>query len=200
MKVAEVLTAIGVTPPRVADWAQPIASACNEFGIDTPARFAAFAAQVGHESNLLSAVEENLNYSGDGLLKLFKKYYPTPSAAADHARKPELIANRVYANRMGNGPEESGDGWRYRGRGLIQLTGKDNYKACGAALGLPLEKDPALLVSAVAAARSAGWFWKSRGLNGVTDFTVLTKKINGGTNGLEHRLALHAKAKAALGV
>lgn len=198
MKVAEVLAAMGVTPARAGLWAPHIASACNEFGVDTPDRLARFAAQTGHESALYSTLQENLNYSGDALQKIFKKYYPTPSAAAGHARKPQLIANRIYAGRMGNGDEASGDGYKYRGRGILQITGRENYAACGEVLGLPLVDLPDGLLDPSTAARSAGWFWASRKLNDIADFTALSIKINGGRIGLEHRLALYAKAQGAL--
>ena len=113
--------------------------ACLDYEINTPERMAAFIAQVAHESGQLTAVKENLNYSADGLMRIFKKYF-TPALAAQYARKPEKIASRVYANRMGNGPEESGDGWKYRGRGLIQLTGKDNYTKFAADMEMTLDE------------------------------------------------------------
>jgi putative chitinase len=166
-----------------------------EFEINTPKRQAMFLAQLLHESALLTATIENLNYSELGLVKVFKNYFDRNSAKR-YARQPEKIANRVYANRMGNGNEMSGDGWRFRGRGLIQLTGKDNYIACGKGLGVDLLKNPDYLLTTEGSTRSAGWFWKSRNLNRTADagdILANTKIINGGTNGLEHRTSLYRK-------
>jgi len=162
---------------------------CHEFEINTPQRMAAFLAQVAHESGNFRAIRENLNYSADGLRRIFPRYF-TNVDPNQYARQPEKIANRVYANRMGNGPEHSGDGWNYRGRGLIQLTGKSNYIQCGNALGVDLVSDPSYLETAEGAARSAGWYWHSRGLNAFADqgdILTITKRINGGTIGLEDR-------------
>lgn len=136
--------------------------------IDSRVRTAAFLAQVGHESGQLRNLVENLNYSAEALARTWPTRF-TPQAAGAYARQPEKIANRVYAGRMGNGPESSGDGWRYRGRGLIQLTGRDNYRAAGAALGLPLEDQPKLLEQADHAAQSAAWWWAKHGLNELAD-------------------------------
>jgi putative chitinase len=163
---------------------------CYEFEINTSMRMAAFLAQVAHESGNFRSVRENLNYSADGLRKIFPKYF-TDVDPNLYARQPEKIANRVYANRMGNGPESSGDGWAYRGRGLIQLTGKFNYIQCGNALGVDLVNDPSYLETPIGAARSAGWYWSSRGLNAFADkgdMTSITRRINGGTIGLEDRI------------
>ena len=172
--------------------------------INTPMRVAQFLAQIGHESGSLNFDIENLNYSQAALQAVFGKYFPTAQLAADYARQPEKIANRVYANRMGNGDEASGDGWKYRGRGLIQLTGKDNYSAFSSATGIdvvsnpnPLANDPELAVKA------ATWFWTMRGLNTYADqddIRTITKRINGGYNGLEDREAYLARAKSALGL
>ena len=130
------------------------------YGIDTDNTVAMFIAQIGHESINLSAVVENLNYSASGLLKTFSKYF-TPETAAKYANKPEMIANRVYANRMGNGDEASGDGWRYRGRGLIQLTGKNNYSIMQLKDGIPCLDAPSILETPEYAVRSACWYWKT---------------------------------------
>jgi len=177
------------TDQAIADFAPAIAAAMEEFEINNAARAAGFIAQCGHESGNLKYVKENLNYSAQGLMKTFPKYFNNFNAE-QYGRNPEMIANRVYANRMGNGPEESGDGWAFRGRGLIQLTGRNNYKFCGEALGYDLQSDPTYLETPEGAARSAGWFWKKNGLNAVADnrdILKMTKIINGGTIGLEER-------------
>lgn len=173
-----------------------------EFEINTPARVAMFMAQVAHESVGLTVFEENLNYSTKALRSVFGKYFPTDGIAAAYARQPEKIANRVYANRMLNGPESSGDGWRYRGRGPIQITGKENYIKCGAALGLDLVNYPELLEEPAAGYRAAGWFWSWKNLNewaDCGDIRRATKLINGGYNGLEDRTAYWKKFRGALG-
>ena len=152
-------------------------------------RAAAFIAQTAHESGGFNFVKENLNYSADGLKKIFTKYFRDVDAN-DYHRQPEKIANRVYAGRMGNGPTASGEGWKFRGRGLKQLTGKYNYDKCGSYLGLDLVANPDMLLEPLAAARSAGWFWKTNGLAAfadVEDIKGMTKKINGGFIGLEDR-------------
>lgn len=157
------------SPANIERFAEPLASACTEFGIDTPARLAAFLAQVAHESGNLSLVVENLNYSAEGLRAIFPRYFADATTALEFARQSQRIANRVYADRMGNGDEASGDGWRFRGRGLIQVTGRANYAACGQALGLDLLASPELLEQPGPAARSAAWYWSSHGLNSYAD-------------------------------
>jgi putative chitinase len=162
----------------------------EHFEIDTPKRMAMFIAQTAHESGNFAATQENLNYSAKGLTGTFKKYFPTEESAVPYSRKPEKIANKVYGGRMGNGPESSGDGYKYRGRGVIQLTGKDNYTACGKALDLDLLTDPDCVAENPVAVLSAGWFWNTRRLNDWADkgdITTVTKKINGGTIGLADR-------------
>jgi putative chitinase len=164
-----------------------------------PARLAGFLAQTAHESGGYTAIKENLNYSAKGLMGTFKKYFPTEDIANQYAKKPERIANRVYANRMSNGPEESGDGYRFCGRGLIQLTGRANYTKFAQDLGMSLEDTIAYLETPNGAVASAGWFWDNNKLNQYCDsgdFVTLTKRINGGTIGLEDRkhhyeLAMH---------
>ncbi len=171
-------------------YCEAINDAMEEFSIDEPECQAMFIAQLAHESGNFSAVRENLNYSAQGLKGIFKKYFPTDELANQYARKPEAIANRVYANRMGNGPESSGDGWAYRGRGLIQLTGKDNYVLCGRDLEYDLISDPSYLETPEGAARSAAWFWWSRKLNRYAregNIKECTRRINGGYIGLEDR-------------
>lgn len=172
-----------------------------EFDIATPARQSAFLAQVAHESTSLNALSENLNYSAESLLRVFPKYF-TASQAAVYAKQPERIANRVYANRMGNGPEESGDGWTHRGAGLIQATGKENQCAIADHFGIPRENIGDWLRTVEGAARSAGLFWASHGLNELADagdFLHITKRINGGINGLAEREAFWERAKPVLG-
>ncbi|OAN50699.1 glycoside hydrolase family 19 protein [Magnetospirillum moscoviense] len=182
--------------------AEPLAQACTEFSIDSPARLAAFLAQVAHESGSLARLIENLNYSAQGLLAAWPKRF-TPDLAAVYARQPVAIANRVYADRMGNGDEASGDGWRYRGRGMIQLTGRATYAACGSDLGLALVDQPDQLIEPAPAARSAAWFWHTRDLNALADagdFDAITRRINGGLTGQTDRRKHHAHAMAALGL
>ena len=160
------------------------------FGITTPARVAGFVAQCQHESLDFTILQENLNYGAKGLLGLFKKYFPTEALAKEYERKPEKIANRIYANRMGNGPEASGDGYAHRGRGAIQLTGKLNYQAFANSIGLTLEDAVHYCETMDGAIESACWFWTKNKLNAIADnkdILLLTKRINGGTIGLEDR-------------
>jgi len=160
------------------------------FDISTPARQAAFLAQCAHESGNFNFMVENLNYGAKGLMGTFHKYFPDEATAKHYERKPEMIANRVYANRMGNGNEGSGEGFKFRGRGLIQVTGKQNYTACGEALGADLISEPELLETSPGAVLSAGWFWAANNLNQYADsgdILSMTKRINGGTIGLEDR-------------
>lgn len=160
----------------------------KNFGVDTPLRIAHFMAQIDHESNL-KPVCENLNYSKERLLIVFPKYFNATNVD-QYAKKPEKIANRIYANRMGNGDEKSDDGWKYRGRGLIQLTGRNNYKALSDALKVDYLGNPDLLLNEADAIISALWFWTSKKLNQLADLddiVKITKRINGGINGLEDR-------------
>jgi putative chitinase len=155
-----------------------------------PARLAGFLAQIAHESGGFTAVKENLNYSAKGLMTTFKKYFPTEELAKQYERKPEKIANRVYANRMSNGDEASGDGYRFCGRGLIQLTGRANYTKFAEDLGISIEETVKYLETPNGAVSSAGWFWDNNNLNKFCDsgdFVTLTKRINGGTIGLADR-------------
>lgn len=188
------------------DWVDAINDILPDFEINTPKRVAAFLAQCGHESAGFSVLKENLNYSADGLNKIFKKYFPTVESAQPYARNPEKIANKVYGGRMGNGPEESGDGWKYRGRGPIQLTGKDNYRAFANDYFEDPEtllNDPDLLIDHIPTSLLAAvWFWQKNKLNKEADsgdIKTMTKKINGGFIGLEDRIkhyehALHVLA------
>lgn len=178
-----------------AKWHPIIKEECDKAQINTVLRLAAFLAQLGHESGDLKRFEENLNYSASGLLNTFPKYFKSQSEAEAYARKPEKIANRVYANRMGNGSESSGDGWKHRGRGAIQLTGKQNYIACDRS-GLRCINNPDVLASDRGAIASAVWFWKSRSLNEYADrgdFAKTTRIINGGTNGAADREAKYQR-------
>jgi putative chitinase len=155
-----------------------------------PARLAGFLAQTAHESGGFNFIKENLNYSADGLQKIFRKYFPNAEIAQQYARQPQKIANRVYANRMGNGPEESGDGFMFCGRGLIQLTGRNNYTKLANDLGISVEETAQYLETPNGAVSSAGWFWDNNNLNQYCDkgdFITLTKRINGGTIGLADR-------------
>ena len=177
----------------------PLNTALDRYEINTPERVAMFMAQVGHESGGLKRREENLNYSAQRLTQVFPKYFRDVDPN-DYARNPEKIANRVYGNRMGNGDEDSGDGYRYRGRGFIQLTGKNNYTAFANAMGMTLDEAVDYLSTAEGAAMSAAWFWDMRNLNADADrgdVVTVTKKINGGTIGLHERQALY---KEALGI
>lgn len=174
------------------EWMQAINKLFPYYEITTKKRVAMFLAQTGHESGNWTKLEENLNYRASTLLKVFPKYFKTQAEADRFAMQPEKIANRVYSNRMGNGDERSGDGYRYRGRGILQITGKDNYRACSKALygDERLLTKPELLTGYDGAIGSACWYWKMRGLNTDSDrrdTVSATKKINGGTNGLEDR-------------
>jgi putative chitinase len=173
---------------------QMIPDTAAKFQINTPLRLAHFLAQCGHESGGFRVTQENLNYSAKGLAGIFKKYFPTEAAATPYARNPQKIANKVYANRMANGSEASGDGYKFRGRGYIQLTGRDNYTQFGKAIGEDMAANPDA-VSSKYALLSAAWFWSKNGLNkladvGSTDATVtsITKRVNGGTIGLADRI------------
>jgi len=171
-----------------------IPEVASKFEINTPLRLAHFLAQCGHESGGFKLTQENLNYSAKGLNGIFKKYFPTLDSAVPYERKPEKIANKVYGGRMGNGPEASGDGWKYHGRGFIQLTGKDNYTAFTKSIGEDCVNNPDLVASKYALA-SAAWFFNKNGLHkmadgGANDATVtsITKRVNGGTIGLPDRI------------
>jgi len=170
------------------------------FDITSPVREAAFLAQVGHESGGMTRFVENLNYSAAGLQATWPSRF-TAEEAIEYARKPQMIANKVYADRMGNGPESSGEGWKYRGRGLLQITGKDNYEEIGYALNLPLVPVPELLEQEEWAALSAALWWWKNGLNHLADnglFELITRRINGGFHGLSARKELWDKAKEVL--
>lgn len=190
------------TGSNLPAFADAMARYCSAYGVDAPRREAAFLAQVGHESGGLTRWVENLNYSADALVRVWPNRFD-PETAGQYARQPEKIANKVYGGRMGNGDEASGDGFRFRGRGLIQLTGRTNYTALAADTGRRLETLPAWLETPEGAAVSALWFWKRNKLNRFVDgddFQGLTKAINGGLNGYDDRKSRWEAAKKALGI
>ena len=177
--------------PYVDQWFETIYEILPEYEITTPQRVAAFLAQCAHESGGFVFLKENLNYKAASLRRVFPKYFPDDAIAAQYAGKGEMIANRVYANRMGNGDEASGDGFRYCGRGLIQLTGKNNYTFFAGSLDIPVEEASEYLQTFEGAVQSACFFWEQNKLNQwaeAGDILTLTKRINGGTIGLEDRV------------
>lgn len=179
------------TNKYVKEWYDALSVLLPDYDINTPLRVAAFLAQCGHESGGFVFLRENLNYRAESLMRNWPKHFPTIEIARQYERKPIMIANRAYANRMGNGNEESGDGWRYCGRGLIQLTGKDNYEEFAQSIETPVEEIPDYLATFEGAAQSACWFWETNKLNreaDVGDLKTMTRKINGGYNGLEDRV------------
>jgi putative chitinase len=177
--------------PYADQWFEAIYEILPEYEITTPQRVAAFLAQCAHESGGFVFLKENLNYKAASLRRVFPKYFPDDATAAQYAGKGEMIANRVYANRMGNGDEASGDGFRYCGRGLIQLTGKNNYTFFAGSLDIPVEEASEYLQTFEGAVQSACFFWEQNKLNqwaDAGDILTLTKRINGGTIGLEDRI------------
>lgn len=188
---------------RVLEFLTPLNTALERWEIRTPAQVAAFIAHAAHESAEFFHMRENLNYSAESLLRLWPNRF-TPLTAAQHARQPEAIANIVYANRMGNGDSASGDGWRFRGGGIFQLTGREAFRRYSIASCKDADTllvNPELIESPEYACDSAGWFWADRELNAFADagdFIGMTKRINGGTNGLEARTAYWRRAIAAL--
>ena len=192
MITPELLTGSGLCSPSLAEqWAPSLEATCVRFQINSDLRIAGFLSQIAHESGGFRFVVENLNYSAASLLAVFGRYFTGPLATI-YERQPEKIANRVYANRMGNGDEASGDGWRYRGRGPIQLTGKDNYAAFSLAADVDALVHPELLEQPDAGSLAAGWFWDTHRLNELADegdVVGMTKRINGGTNGQDDRTA-----------
>lgn len=175
----------------LAKYVEPLNLVGEHYGLfENPKRMAAFLAQIAHESGGFNFTKENLNYSAQALMKTWPKRFPTTAVANQYARNQEKIANKVYANRMGNGAESSGDGFKYRGRGLIQLTGKDNYRKFANAIDKTIEETVLYLETPEGAVSSAGWFWDVNKLNiyaDKNDFVGLTRRINGGTNGLADR-------------
>ena len=190
-------------------WVDPLNAAMERFEINTPARMAAFLAQLAHESTETTCLTEGLTYSrAERLCKVWPKRFPTLASAAPYVKNPQKLANYVYAGRGGNGNETSGDGWRYRGRGLFQLTFKDNYRLAGEALNLPLVDDPDRVTTAAVAALTAAHYWQRLGLNAladhqpgdddVKDFEGISIRINGGRTGLMERKKYWATAQAVL--
>lgn len=219
MTIREILTAIVKDKQVTETWIGPITAACQKFEINTPKRVAAFIAQMAHESNGFKSMSENLNYSAEALRAKFGKYFTTASAqkygrTAAHSADWVAIASIIYANRMGNGPADSMEGWKYRGRGPGQLTGKNNYLACGLALDLPLWENPDLVAQPEVGALAFGWFWSKGNSTGkslnvyadawnidaISDIINLghATKAHGDSFGFEERLALsNAALKAA---
>jgi len=176
-------------------WLDPLNATFDKYEINTPKRQAGFIGQCQHESGNFKTLEENLHYSAASLMRVWPSRFPDQATADQYANNPEKIANKVYAGRMGN--TEDGDGWKYHGRGVIQLTGKDNYMFCGQAIKLDLMDNPDLLLEPMNAMLSAGWFWNKRGLNATADVSgweEITRKINGGVLGLDDRIAKITKA------
>jgi putative chitinase len=187
--------------PYVEQWYNALCTMLPDYEITSVKRVAAFLAQTAHESGGYTALSENLNYKWESLRKVFPKYFPTDELAQQYAKQPEKIANRVYGGRMGNGAEASGDGWKFCGRGLIQLTGKDNYTNFCESIDTPLEELPAYLETFEGAVQSACWFWETNNLNqwaDAGDILTLTKRINGGTIGLDDRIKHYNHALAVL--
>lgn len=198
----QIMRSTGARRAEAEQFLPYLQATCKMFSITSPRRLAGFLSQIGHESAGLRILEENLNYSTDALLKMFGRHRITREQAIRYGRRTgqsahrEGIANCIYGGAWGAenlGNVEPGDGWRFRGRGLKQLTGRDNYRRCGAALGLDLLAYPDRLLQPVNAALSAGWFWQSKGLNDAADrgdVRAMTRLVNGGLNGLDQRAAL----------
>ena len=187
----EQLSSVIGNNPDLDGWYEALSSILPEYEIDSPQRVAAFIAQCTHESGGFKRLKENLNYKAESLVRVFPKYFPSLDLAKQYAHDQEKIANRVYGGRMGNGDESSGDGFRYCGRGLIQLTGRNNYTKFSESIGTAVEEVPALLETFEGAVKSACWFWKTNNLNQYADagdILTMTKRINGGTIGLEDRV------------
>ena len=194
---AQQLQALGIDPK----WLEPLNTTFAKYDISTPIRQAAFIGQCAHESANFKTLEENLRYSAVSLMKVWPSRFPNLAVANQYASNAEKIANKVYGGRMGNGPEETGEGWKYHGRGLIQLTGKENYEHCGLGISDDLLADPNLLLDPRYACLSAGWFWNRKQINALADakdYETMTKRINGGLIGLDDRKAKIAKALLVL--
>lgn len=195
---SEQLEALGID----AKWLEPLNKTFEKYEINTPTRQAAFIGQCQHESANFKVLQENLNYSAKGLMATWPSRFPDMDMAEKYERQPEKIANKVYGGRADLGNTQDGDGWRFSGKGLIQLTGRSNYTVCGLALGKPFAEFPELLLEPENACLSAGWFWNKRGLNALADnqdWETLTKRINGGLNGLQDRIHKIHKAMDILG-
>jgi putative chitinase len=187
----EQLSSVIGNNPNLDSWYEALSSILPTYEIDSPQRVSAFIAQCTHESGGFKRLKENLNYKAESLVRVFPKYFPSLDIAKQYAHDQEKIANRVYGGRMGNGDESSGDGFRYCGRGLIQLTGRNNYTKFAESIGMAVEEVPSLLETFEGAVKSACWFWKTNNLNQYADtgdILTMTKRINGGTIGLEDRV------------
>jgi putative chitinase len=196
MSLSNALTVLGID----SKWEEPLQVTFDKYEINTPRRQSAFLGQCAHESGNFKTLQENLNYSAEGLMKTWPSRFPNLEYASQYARQPAKIAGKVYNGRLGNTSEEEAS--KYLGRGLIQLTGKENYERCGLAIGVDLLSNPTLLLDPRYAAMSAGWFWNKKGLNELADqqeHGQITKRINGGTIGLDDRIAKTTKAAQALG-
>ena len=183
-------------------WYKPLMDTFIKYNISTTQRQACFIGQCQHESENFTKLEEGLNYSASRLMAVWPSRFPSLDVANQYANNPQKLANKIYSGRMGNGAEESGEGYAYRGRGLIQMTGKETYANCGSGLGMDFIGDPDRLLDPQYAALSAGWFWNKKGLNDLADtgdYETMTKRINGGTLGLDDRKAKIAKAREILG-
>jgi putative chitinase len=188
--------------PYINQWHNALSQLLPDYEINTAKRIASFVAQCAHESGSFVFLTENLNYKAESLLKVFPKYFKDMATAKAYEKKPEKIANKIYADRMGNGNEASGDGWRYRGRGLIQLTGKTNYTWFAASLEISPEEAAEYTQTFEGAAQSACWFWETNKLNQFADsgdIVTMTKRINGGTIGLDDRIKHYEHALHVLG-
>ena len=195
---SEQLQALGIDQK----WLESLNETFAKYGIDTPTRQAAFIGQCQHESNNFKTLEENLHYSARGLMATWPSRFPNEAVANEYANNPEKIANKVYGGRADLGNTEDGDGWRFHGRGVIQLTGRSNYTVCGDALGQPFASQPSLVLEPKWACLSAGWFWNKKGLNALADnedWQTMTKRINGGLNGYDDRVNKIHKAMDILG-
>jgi putative chitinase len=187
--------------PYLEHWCEALNKILPDYDITTPSRIAAFIAQTAHESGGYTALHENLNYRAESLCRVWPRYFNSGNAN-DYAHQPEKIANKAYANRMGNGSEESGDGWKYCGRGLIQLTGKSNYQAFADSIETDLSEIPAFLQTFEGAIQSACWFWENNNLNKWADagnIEKMTQIINGGQLGIDDRKARYTHALQILG-
>jgi putative chitinase len=183
--------------PNLDHWYESLCEILPDYDINTVQRVSAFLAQCAHESGGFRAIKENLNYKAESLCKVWPRLFPNIDIARQYAQQPEKIANRAYGGRMGNGPEESGDGWKFCGRGLIQLTGKDNYTRYAASTEQTLDEASEHLTTFEGCVQSAAWFWEANNLNQYADsgdILTMTKRINGGTLGLEDRQKHYAHA------
>ena len=208
MLTADILKSVFPLCPDPDAWSKALTPALDKYEINTRDRICSFLAQTGHESGQFRSLVESLNFSAARLMKVWPKRFPTLAAATPYAQNQEKLGNFVYANRLGNGDTSSGDGFRYRGRGLIQLTGKSNYVAAGKAIGVDLVSHPEYLQQPTSAALSAAWFWQNHGLNALADdrtddddledFREITRRINGGLVGVQERFALYKQIENAM--